>query len=767
MRGKWRAIERRPATQDLSSRLCRIEHELSLLRAPEIQGSENAPRDHNQSNPPLQVPTFSGETSLSHNLTVVEGRLEQMGMGYTGGGSTSPNHHTGSRLTPSPNLRDHPMERRAGSVIHNSLEAHGITPDRELWDRLICNFRDEVHILVPFLHLPSLQEAYADVWERLSHCRHNIQPDGLHCVRVAHILLCLANGRCVESSRSDREDRQYSAGWRFYSAAREIFGDLLDGFHQCSNQILSMQTVVLMVIYLFRLDAHESAEKLLALTISHIHHLGLQRRRAVDSMALFESEMSRRLWWCVYLLDRRLAIETGRPFLIQDVNVDVGLPRNMSDEELSRYHKHLPGSDAGEDATAFGSTTVPYLVAMVNYSRVIGKVWEALYGAATSDSTPSPLIHEYLELLITQSQKEMQPEFTYDPWHARTRKTEGLAWWQIKQQLIMRIRWSSLYLLIRKPMLQRVWCNHQPAPEVIENQVICMRLVQNILRDYKDVSEEHPKYTFPFLHYLANALIIALGLIIKQPSFKDTYRDSTLEAARSLKRHCRRTWVSGNMARAIWKLNEMASLVLEPNNAPRENTDDGTSGFSAPRSVYTSCSRSGNSDSHQPGDTEEEQQLSVATPRPVAHLNGEETSDKSQFNPRSFGTRKSSHQSDRHEGLVTTDFDAEARALVSDTPGGCHTRNIFHHKMSSCDNSGGPSHVRQFGGDPAGTDGAYGIPLREAQIDPSHTPTVRDRGDLAPDPNAWVPGEMIGEGMEWLQNLFAKGLGTDLPPVWD
>lgn len=156
-------------------------------------------------------------------------------------------------------------------------------------------------------------------------------------------------------------------------------------------------------------------------------------------MALFESEMSRRLWWCVYLLDRRLAIETGRPFLIQDVNVDVGLPRNMSDEELSRYHKHLPGSDAGEDATAFGSTTVPYLVAMVNYSRVIGKVWEALYGAATSDSTPSPLIHEYLELLITQSQKEMQPEFTYDPWHARTRKTKGLAWWQIKQQLIMRI----------------------------------------------------------------------------------------------------------------------------------------------------------------------------------------------------------------------------------------------------------------------------------------------------------------------------------------
>jgi len=193
------------------------------------------------------------------------------------------------------------------------------------------------------------------------------------------------------------------------------------------------------VVYLFRLDAHGSAEKLLALSISHSHHIGLQRRQVVDTMDTFNGEMSRRLWWCIYLMDRRLAIETGRPFLIQDLNVDVGLPRRMSDELLSKHRggSHLLPLD--DSATGKSPTTVPYLIAMVSYSKVIGKVWEALYGASTSDSTPTPLLREYLELLITQSQSDLQPEFSYDPQRPGSYKTSGLAWWQIKQQLMMRI----------------------------------------------------------------------------------------------------------------------------------------------------------------------------------------------------------------------------------------------------------------------------------------------------------------------------------------
>jgi hypothetical protein len=64
---------------------------------------------------------------------------------------------------------------------------------------------------------------------------------------LAHVLLCLSNCKCVISSRANGPDGHYSAGWSLYRAARDIFGDLLDVFSECSNQILLLQTILLMV----------------------------------------------------------------------------------------------------------------------------------------------------------------------------------------------------------------------------------------------------------------------------------------------------------------------------------------------------------------------------------------------------------------------------------------------------------------------------------------------------------------------------------------
>lgn len=427
--------------------MSRVERQLGLVRGTEDQGPgepekvggefESSSRDRS---PQPQVPTFSGETSIAHNLTVVEGRLEQMGVQYKRLRSASPRQRFASRLTPSPNELIDDSSGRQMSFIQKVLDAHRIVPERQQWDRLMHTFCDEVHILVPFLHLPSLWKLHDQFWK----CSWNRQSKdrqehGAHRVQTAQVLLGIANGRCVESSRFEGDGGPYSAGWSLYSAARDIFGDLLDGFRQCADQILILQTVIMMVVYLFRLDAHGSAEKILALAISHSHHLGLQRESVVGAMSPFQCEMARRLWWCIYLLDRRLAIETGRPFLIQDVNVDVELPRNVNDEWLTTHKMTQLAINVNIPSNEQTLTSVPYLIAMASYSKVVGKVWEALYGATTSESTPSPLLNEYLEHLATQSQKGLQKEFTHNLNHEDTYDSAGLAWWQVKQHLMMRI----------------------------------------------------------------------------------------------------------------------------------------------------------------------------------------------------------------------------------------------------------------------------------------------------------------------------------------
>ncbi|KAJ5560444.1 hypothetical protein N7513_002843 [Penicillium frequentans] len=786
MRGKWRNTDRTSGSGDeVSSTLKEFELRMSPIRDPEChphrtsEGQSNLDRPEAQrevtdlragrtsrSDPcyhSTQVPTFSGETSITHNLTVVESRLEQMGVQYARLQPTSPNREFRSCLTPSPDnsARQHTETRT--NILNQVLTAHGLVPNREQWDGLLRTFCDEVHVLVPFLHLQSLWELHEKIWKtsfEIQPRNSNQYRNGVVRVEHAHILLCLANGRCVESSRFEGDEGRYSAGWSLYNAARDMFGDLLDGFTQCADQIFVLQTVLLMVIYLFRIDAHGSAEKVLALLISHSHHLGLHRNRVVESMTPFKSEMSRRLWWCQYIMDRRLAIETGRPFLIQDVNVDVGLPRNVDDEWLTRSQS-TPRKHRSEQSTNEPEMVpVPYLIAMASYSKVVGKVWEALYGATTSESTPSPLLNEYLEHLINQSQKAIHPEFTYDPRNPKRVPTDGVPWWKIKQMFIMRIRWSSLYLLIRKPMLQKPWTPNQPIPEAIENEIICMRVAQSVFDDFNGMPEQHPKYTFPFLHYVTNATIIALGLIIKQPSFKRAYGQLTLRATRSLWDHCRKTWVSGKMARTVWKLNQMADATL---SHPSERLQGRVGELRPNRDQFV---------------------LNEASHSPSPIVSGSESSPRMRPNGGDPGlTNHAIYRRKGHRNIQSVNGPSAARTNDFNgfdepiTPGFGFGQQCPIPNASNVRDSERAQLVEN-------TQHKRAEPISDTHVvSEASVPNIRSHFEMTrPHPyssetvqpgqdeldvDLSLPGEMIDGGMEWLQSLFVNGLDTHLPPVWD
>ena len=223
------------------------------------------------------------------------------------------------------------------------------------------------------------------------------------------------------------------------------------------------------VVYLFRLDANEKAEKFLALAISHAHHLGFHRSKVVRRMPVFNDEMIRRLWWSLYALDRRLAIETGHPFLIQDVNVDAPHPQNLDDEWLTRHKESRKSSDElGYDIKAALSknptTPIPYLSATIRYSRVVGRIWEAIYGANMTDVIPSSSLLEYLDQLISRAQVEVRPEFSdsHQPEPPNLERSNPLRW-LTKQQMLMRIVRNFSILLPSPPVFHSFVTNHIPS----------------------------------------------------------------------------------------------------------------------------------------------------------------------------------------------------------------------------------------------------------------------------------------------------------------
>lgn len=205
----------------------------------------------------------------------------------------------------------------------------------------------------------------------------------------------------------------------------------------------------LKVLYLFRLDATQRAARLVAVAVTNAHIIGLHRQQTLNKMPVFRSQLFCRTWWCIYVLDRRIAIESGRPFLIQDSNVDTVLPSNLSDEWLSRYASRveMTGSLSQDISTENSSnpvTAIPYLSAQVRFSRVMGKSWELLYGVRTPSPT-STAMADYADTMLCKILENVPSALSYNPNISSENQFGTRLRWQFKQ--------SILLFMVRHPRL--------------------------------------------------------------------------------------------------------------------------------------------------------------------------------------------------------------------------------------------------------------------------------------------------------------------------
>lgn len=69
--------------------------------------------------------------------------------------------------------------------------------------------------------------------------------------------------------------------------------------------------------------------------------LGLHRRDSLFKIVTDEDERSSilRLFWSIYVLDRRWSFGTGMPFALQDADIDPSLPEPVSHSMLNMNKK--------------------------------------------------------------------------------------------------------------------------------------------------------------------------------------------------------------------------------------------------------------------------------------------------------------------------------------------------------------------------------------------------------------------------------------------
>lgn len=136
-----------------------------------------------------------------------------------------------------------------------------------------------------------------------------------------------------------------------------------------------------------------------------------------------------------------MAIESGRPFLIQDNNTDTALPLDLGDEWLGRFEGRPETTKALEhdieaELLEKHATAIPYLVAMIRYSRVVGKAWELIYGVKATSNQPVSHMIDYADTVLSNLLETLPEELIYNPDLPKTQFGTRKRW-QVKQTMLL------------------------------------------------------------------------------------------------------------------------------------------------------------------------------------------------------------------------------------------------------------------------------------------------------------------------------------------
>lgn len=110
-----------------------------------------------------------------------------------------------------------------------------------------------------------------------------------------------------------------------------------------------------------------------------------------DSKWTVDSENRRRTWYSMYVLDRLLALQLGRPMAIHETDFKVELP---SQHDKSAFGVENKGVFVEDDASShLHGSMMDYFVQVIRFSHIVGLVICELYRPSQVDLSPDQMLN--------------------------------------------------------------------------------------------------------------------------------------------------------------------------------------------------------------------------------------------------------------------------------------------------------------------------------------------------------------------------------------
>ncbi|CRL22453.1 Fungal transcriptional regulatory protein, N-terminal [Penicillium camemberti] len=541
---RFQAVDRQLETlrreiQGLSARI----HELESPRpsAPPTTGSLHrilgAPKS----------PTYVGPTSAEFGLTQAQRSLSHQ----AGDSPAIDDCAEDLDLSTAPSLA--PSERGENAPLRHPLRSLGA--DETL--RLVQVYEDTVGVMYPCVDLDGVR-AYVLEFYR-SHDSSSVLTQrasdqdwfSARDVQVLKILLAIA--LLVEShGRSERAAQLAdSVEDRFASRMKIAEVDM--------KEILIL--TLLSIFHSYR-DDEVIAGRLINMAVRGSTELGLHRQETWQKTGgVFPGELewtwASRLFWCIYVLDRKCAFGTGLPFSIQDSDIDTNLPE--------------PGH------------STPYLTCLISHARLSTKIWGLVVEwpnrsqAATSDGCA------YLDAQVQEWIHSIPPELRFDPsWRspAGSEHTDRA----IMLQVFLALQANQLRILVYRQNLlsyERIADNVTGASTAVETAKSTVHMLDYFSR----VSSIYFQRPEPFNYFLLSALAALFLAVLHAPArFSHVCRPEFYTAVDMVRRSATRARTSRRLQKILHGLKRI-----------RLNLKDGETGqsFHAEKETLDSLSSRG------------------------------------------------------------------------------------------------------------------------------------------------------------------------------
>ncbi|KAH7316933.1 fungal-specific transcription factor domain-containing protein [Stachybotrys elegans] len=230
-------------------------------------------------------------------------------------------------------------ELRFDALERCPSEQTAALPSRTVANLLFTEYIARVHIWWPFVNLPNLRRSFQSIYANPRKCSASDK-------FIVFAVLALSSSECQDDPRyTNLMDLNESEAY-FQTALR-----FFHGFHDHPRDLFGIQAVLLLALWMANSDISSHCNDLWHMSrylMSAAIEAGFHRQNAEWGFSAEEMEIRNRTWWCIYNMERHVAVITGRVLSVRDHAVHALQPTNCGFDILSPleaaaapiFHKH-------------------------------------------------------------------------------------------------------------------------------------------------------------------------------------------------------------------------------------------------------------------------------------------------------------------------------------------------------------------------------------------------------------------------------------------